>query len=35
MLKRDLRVSSDKEQVFAMMEQTIAENVKKGWVEQK
>ena len=35
MLKRDLRVSSDKEQAFAMMEQTIAENVKKGWVEQK
>ena len=35
MLKRDLRVSSDKEQEFAMMEQTIAENVKKGWVEQK
>lgn len=30
MLKRDLRVSSDKEQAFAMMEQAIAENVKKG-----
>ena len=35
MLKRDLRVSSDKEQAFALMEQAIAENVKKGWVEQK
>lgn len=30
MLKRDLRVSSDKDQAFAMREQTIAENVKKA-----
>lgn len=34
MLKRDLRVSSDKEQAFALMEQAIVENVKKGWIEQ-
>ena len=34
-LKRDLRASSDKEQAFALMEQAIAENVKKGWEELK
>ena len=32
-LKRDIRVSSSKEQILALMEADIAENVKKGWVE--
>ncbi len=32
-LKRDIRVSSSKDQLLALMEADIAENVKKGWVE--
>ncbi len=33
LLKRDIRVSSSKEQILALMEADIAENVKKGWIE--
>lgn len=32
-LKRDIRVSSSKDQLLVLMEADIAENVKKGWVE--
>jgi hypothetical protein len=31
MLKRELRVSSSEEQILALCDQMIAENVKKGW----
>ena len=34
MLKRDIRVSSDKEQIIAFMDAAIAQNVKKGWTEK-
>ena len=33
-LKRDIRVSNSKEQIFQMMDGFIAENVKKGWTEK-
>ena len=33
-LKRDIRVSNSKEQIFQLMEQFIADNVKKGWEEK-
>lgn len=33
-LKRDIRVSNSREQIFAIMDQFIAENVKKGWAEK-
>ena len=35
MLKRDLRISSDKDQALSFMDSAIAENVKKGWTEVK
>ena len=35
MLKRDIRVSSDKEQVMAFMDASIEQNVKKGWTEKE
>lgn len=33
-LKRDIRVSNSREQIFAIMDQFIADNVKKGWAEK-
>ncbi|MCQ2197603.1 MAG: hypothetical protein MJZ60_08805 [Bacteroidaceae bacterium] len=33
-LKRDIRVSNDKEQIFKLMDEFIADNVKKGWEEK-
>ena len=33
-LKRDIRVSNDKDQIFKLMDEFIADNVKKGWVEK-
>lgn len=33
-LKRDIRVSNSREQIFAIMDQFIADNVKKGWTEK-
>lgn len=33
-LKRDVRVSNSKDQIFEIMDQFIAENVKKGWAEK-
>ena len=33
MLKRDIRVSSDRDQIMAFMDDAIEQNVKKGWVE--
>lgn len=33
-LKRDIRVSSDKDQIFKLMDEFIADNVKKGWTEK-
>lgn len=35
MLKRELRISSSEEQILAMCDEMIAENVKKGWEKQK
>ncbi len=32
-LKRDLRASSSREQIMQLLDQMIADNVKKGWVE--
>ena len=32
-LKRDIRVSNDKDQIFQLMDEFIAANVKKGWTE--
>lgn len=34
-LKRDIKVSSDEKQALEFLENAIAENVKKGWEEQK
>jgi hypothetical protein len=31
LLKRELRVSSSEEQILAICDEMIAENVKKGW----
>lgn len=33
-LKRDIRVSNDKDQIFKLMDEFIADNVKKGWAEK-
>lgn len=33
-LKRDIRVSNSREQIFKIMDQFIADNVKKGWAEK-
>lgn len=33
-LKRDIRVSNSSEQIFKIMDQFIADNVKKGWAEK-
>lgn len=33
-LKRDLRVSNSKEQIFKLMDEFITDNVKKGWTEK-
>ena len=34
MLKRDIRVSSDRDQIMAFMDDAIEQNVKKGWTEK-
>ena len=32
-LKRDIRVSSSKEQIMQLLDSFISENIKKGWIQ--